>query len=225
MKYKSWKKFEGNEIPSSLELNDDIYEFLSKNDLIIDFGCGFGKTCIELFSKGYKNITGVDVNTTGIEFSKNYYTNAEEIKKPVFLIDDVTKLSLPDDSFNFGIMQALLTTIATLEDRVKVFTEARRVLLDKAYLYMAVFCQTWHSPYYRKRYIDGLKLTNEEGSFPVYNFETGKLEYIAHHYSEKELVYLLVNADFEIIRFRYDVFTTRSGQKVNGMVLITQNNK
>ena len=64
----------------------------------------------------------------------------------------------------------------------------RQSLLDKAYLYMAVFCQTWHSPYYRKRYIDGLKLTNEEGSFPVYNFETGKLEYITHHYSEKELV-------------------------------------
>jgi len=124
------KKFEGNEIPSSLELNDDIYKFLSKNDLIIDFGCGFGETFIELFSKGYKNITGVDINTNGIQFSKSYYTNVEEIKKLVFLIDDITKLSLPDDSFYFGIMQALLTTIATPEDRVKVFTEARRVLLE-----------------------------------------------------------------------------------------------
>ena len=50
--------------------------------------------------------------------------------------------------------------------------------------------------------------------------------YTLQHYSvDATLVYLLVNADFEIIRFRYDVFTTRSGQKVNGMVLITQNNK
>ena len=69
------------------------------------------------------------------------------------------------------------------------------------------------------RYEQGEKDTGELGSFQAVNVETGIVDYVAHHYSEREIVYLLIEAGFEPDQFSYKTFTTRSGNKVNGAVI------
>lgn len=223
--YADWKKFEGMHIPSSLELYPDIYEFLKPTDNIIDFGCGFGKTCFELFSMGFYKIVGVDINETGIQYANDHLRPHDSKNGLKFLVEDVTNLSFSENTFTFGIMQALLTAIPEVKDRALVFEETKRVLQPDSMLYIAAFCQTWHLPRYRKRYLDAIEQGYDEGSFPAYNNDTGEIEYVAHHHSEKELVDLLIGAGFQIELFRYEVFTTRSGNKINGMVAVARNLK
>ncbi|AKB79474.1 SAM-dependent methyltransferase [Methanosarcina horonobensis HB-1 = JCM 15518] len=47
----------------------------------------------------------------------------------------------------------------------------------------------------------------------------GDVEFIAHHFSEKELVFLLVDCSFEIDYFRVEELSTRTGNKILGFVL------
>jgi len=222
--YMDWQKFDGKNIPSSLELYPVIFDYLKSADKIIDFGCGYGKTCFQLYNEGFHRIIGVDINETGINYavSKMQADGLGQIMK--FRVENVSALSFGDNFFDFGIMQALLTAIPELKDRKMVLKEAARVLKPGATLYIAAFCQTWHSSYYRKRYLDAIKQGYDVGTFPAYN-KSGSLDYIAHHHSERELVELLIESRFEIERFRYELFTTRSGNEVNGMVIVASNDK
>jgi ubiquinone/menaquinone biosynthesis C-methylase UbiE len=138
----------------------------------------------------------------------------------MFVKATATALPFPDASFDLAVMQAFLTTITTKEDRAGIIREACRVLEPGGHLYLADFGQTWHSKLYRERYISDLPLTQEEGSIIAYDMETGKVAYIAHHFTEKELVLLLVENGFEIEFFRNDEFMTRTGNRVNGFVIV-----
>ena len=133
------------------------------------------------------------------------------------LVEDALETNFKSGEFDVGIMQAFLTTITTPEDRLKALKEARRII--KGGLYLAVFMQTWHNKKMREKYELGEKETGERGSFFAYNKKTGEMEYKAHHYSEYELVYLLEESGFKIESFQYEVFTTRSGNIVNGATI------
>lgn len=217
--YHNWEKFEGNKIPSSLELYPIIYKYLKSDFKILDVGSGFGKTCFELAAQGY-NIVGIDINKTGIEWANNHLKALHSSTNPSFLVMDALNMNFPDDSFDFQIWQALLTTIIGLDKRRQLFRECSRVLKSGGFIYMAVFGQTWHSDKYYKKYIEGYELTKEEGSFPSYNKKTGSLEYIAHHYTEKELAFLIKEVDLKILHYEHQFFTTRGGNRVNGHVII-----
>ena len=67
--YNLWNKYDGNKIPSSLHLYDVVFEYLKKDDAIIDIGSGFGKISFDLYKKGYANIQGIDINQSGIDFA------------------------------------------------------------------------------------------------------------------------------------------------------------
>lgn len=219
--YMDWDKFKGEDIPSSLETYDLLYNNIEIGYHIVDIGCGYGKTSFELVSKGYGPIVGFDINPAGINFAKETLKNIPEQYKDMikFEIRDALKTEFPDNSFDAGIMQAFLTTMTTPEDRLAALKETRRIIKPSGGLYIAVFVQTWHTEKYLKKYENGERETGERGSFYAYNKKTGELEYQAHHYSEHEIVYLLKEAGFSIIEFEYKKFTTRSGNKTNGAVI------
>ena len=115
-----------------------------------------------------------------------------------------------------------MTIIVDKIDRNKIIQEVYRVLKPEGHLYIVDFGQTWHSDIYRERYLKDFPITKEEGSFLVYNKDTGETEYIAHHYTEKELIFLLVNNGFKVDYFETKEFVSRSGNKVNGFVIISK---
>ncbi len=63
-------------------------------------------------------------------------------------------------------------------------------------------------------------MTKEEGSIIAYDPGTGEAAYMAHHFTEKELVFLLIENGFGIELFRNDEFVTSTGNWVNGFVIV-----
>ena len=47
-------------------------KYIPKNSSILDLGCGAGRTTINMFKIGYKNIVGLDISDKFIEFAINY---------------------------------------------------------------------------------------------------------------------------------------------------------
>lgn len=216
-----WKRIAGKEIPSSLELYPIIYDYLENGWNILDIGCGGGKVSISLASRGY-SVTGVDLNREGIELAKDAASRLSPAGKPEFREGDAAELPFQAGEFDLAVMQAFLTTIVEKEMRSRIIREAGRVLKPGGFLYIAEFGQNWHLKLYRKRYLQDFPCTKEEGSFLARNPESGEVEFITHHFSEKELVFLLVDNGFEIDYFKVEEFSTRTGNRVNGFVVVAK---
>lgn len=216
-----WKRAAGKEIPSSLELFPVIYDYLESGWNLLDIGCGTGKVSITLASGDYF-VTGVDINREGIEIAKDTASHLNPTGKLEFRDGDATELPFRAGEFDLALMQAFLTTIVEKEKRNRVIREAHRVLKPGGFLYIAEFARNWHLKLYRERYLRDFPFTKEEGSFLARNPETGEVEFIAHHFSEKELVFLLLENGFEIDYFRVEKFSTRTGNRVNGFVILAK---
>ncbi|MCC4770000.1 methyltransferase domain-containing protein [Methanosarcina sp. DH2] len=220
-----WETVSGKNIPSSLELYPIIYNYLQDGDNVLDIGCGFGKISLELASLRYL-VTGIDINPEAVKLSKAA-ANSLELDRKIegraeFQVGNASFLPFHRSSFNFAVMQAFLTSVPDPQERARIIQEAFRVLKPEGYLYLVEFSQNWHLKLYRKRYLQDFPVTKEEGSFFALNPETGEAEFIAHHFSEKELVFLLVDCGFEIDYFRVEELKTRTGNKINGFVIVAK---
>ncbi len=219
-----WKHTKANAIPATVKLQSVFYEYACPDDRVLDIGCACGDVCDQLASAGF-DVTGVDVNPEALKQGILSSKVNEPIGNPFFLQADAAALPFANAIFDIAIMQAFLTTITTKEERNIIIREACRILKPGGYLYLADFGQTWHSKIYRERYINDLPLTKEEGSIIAYDKRTGEKAYISHHFTEKELVFLLVENGFEIEFFRNEEFTTRTGNRVNGFVVVGRKGK
>ena len=214
-----WKHVKAKAIPATVQLQSVFYEYTFPGDKVIDIGCACGDVCDKLASVGF-DVIGVDVNPEALKQAALSFKEKEHLRNSIFLQADAAALPFANDIFDIAILQAFLTTVATKEVRHRIIREACRVLKPGGHLYLADFGQTWHSKIYRERYINDLPLTKEEGSIIAYDQKTGEKAYISHHFTEKELVFLLVENGFEIEFFRNEEFTTRTGNKINGLVFI-----
>lgn len=216
-----WKEFVEDKIPSSVNLYQILFKKIEPNQRIIDVGTGFGKVAFELLSDGYGPIVGIDINKNGIDFANKQLTELPDKYQGLCEFKQLNALDTgyDDNYFDHAIMQAFMTALCQPMDRIQVLKECRRIVKPSGGLYLAVFMQTWHSKTYRDKYEQGYKETGELGSFNVYDKDTGDLIYIAHHYTEKEISGLLLNAGFQIDYFNYEKFETRSGNIVNGAVI------
>ena len=214
-----WSCLKGNNIPATIELDSVIHEYTYPGCRILDIGCGTGKASIPMASQGFL-VAGVDINPEALSIARSSSLLPNLSCVPSFIQADATSVPFRDATFDIALMQAFLTTICTKEDRAVIVREVCRVLKPGGHLYLADFGQTWHSRTYRERYINDLPLTKEEGSIIAYDRETGEVTYVAHHFTEKELVFLLLENGFGIDFFRNDTFMTRTGNKVNGFVIV-----
>ena len=49
---------------------DEFSKYVKKDDVVLDVGCGYGRTLNELYTKGYKNLIGIDFSKGMIERAK-----------------------------------------------------------------------------------------------------------------------------------------------------------
>ncbi|MGD9780004.1 class I SAM-dependent methyltransferase [Methanomethylovorans sp.] len=214
-----WKHTKAKAIPATVKLQQVFYEYAIPGDRVIDIGCACGEVCDQLASAGF-DVTGVDINPEALRQADLSSKEKEHLRDPFFLQADASLLPFANETFDIAIMQAFLTTVATKEVRHRIIREACRVMKPGGYLYLADFGQTWYMKLYRERYINDLPITKEEGSIIAYDQKTGEKAYISHHFTEKELVFLLVENGFEIEFFRNEEFTTRTGNRINGLIFI-----
>ena len=209
------------EMVSTLRL---IEETFPKEGRVADIGGGPGRYSMELLRRGYRT-TLVDLSPKAIDFAQDRFAEAGLVADATVAANACDLSFLPSASFDAGLLLGPLYHIVEESDRREALGEFHRILKPGGGLYMAVFMQTWYNSNMRARYEQGEKDTGERGSFLAINSETGRIDYQAKHYSERELVYLIVRAGFTIEHFSYHVFTTRSGNRVNGCVIWVKNEK
>ena len=103
-------------------------KYISKDSKILDLGCGAGRTTINLYKNGYKNIIGLDISDKFINYAKSYCKkNKLDIE---FIHGDATRLEFAKDNsydaaiFSYNGMQC----IPGKKNRDNVIKEVYRVL-------------------------------------------------------------------------------------------------
>lgn len=104
-----------------------VEKYFQKNQNILDIGCGAGRTTINLFKMGYRNIIGLDLTPSMLQ--EAILLSDKEGLDIRFIEGDATALNFPDNhfhnvlfSFN-GFMQ-----IPGRKSRLKALQEIKRTL-------------------------------------------------------------------------------------------------
>ncbi|MCP4181501.1 MAG: methyltransferase domain-containing protein [bacterium] len=79
--------------PGEEEAIDLVFNHISKNHdrLLLDVGCGLGGTAKYLEDNGFGKVTGIDLNTEGIELAKVKYPDLDLIAGSVYDIEEITQ--------------------------------------------------------------------------------------------------------------------------------------
>jgi SAM-dependent methyltransferase len=115
-------------------IREDIFRTLvSLDSNILDYGCGYGRTCAELKTLGYKNVIGVDISS---EMIKRGLSLHQDLKLQQI---DGDKLPFYDKTFYACTLFAVLTCIPTDSGQQNIIDELHRVLRHKGILYVNDF--------------------------------------------------------------------------------------
>jgi ubiquinone/menaquinone biosynthesis C-methylase UbiE len=209
-----WKRFKANEIPGTMDLFPIFFDIFKPDWRILDLGCGPGRICERLINAGFHSIHGMDINADGLRLAR---TRSRAV---LYAAGDASAAPYADASFDGVYMQAVLTTITDPDARRRTMEEIARILRRPGRLYMAVFGMTPEQPIYQARYQKGVEQGHPEGTFEVIDPESGQLLYLARHFTKPELVALLNEAGFGIMYYQAKEFTTRTGNRINGHVVV-----
>lgn len=192
-------------VPGTLELHPLFAEAAQPGSGVLDLGCGPGRT-LEAVDPAFGPRLGMDLNSAALAGAAASGTAA-------YACADLRDLPLRNRSFRIGTMLAVLTIIPTAGDRLRVLSEARRVLDGP--LFVSDFLRTPENPTYKARYEKGLAETGEAGSFVVRRGD--ERLFVAHHFTVKELGGLLEKAGFRMERTLEKQVRTRTGNVINGI--------
>lgn len=168
---------------------------------ILDFGCGYGRTMIELAGAGFTNLTGVDFSATLIERGKRENPELDLIAY------QGGPLPFTDHSFDAAIMLGVFTCILETREQAEALLEARRVLAPGGFLAVNDFLLN-RDRRNLDRYQDG---HDKYGLYGVFDTEDGGT---FRHHDRNHMEALF--SDFETVAFEETVFETMHGHQSNG---------
>ena len=104
----------------------------SKNDKILDIGCGNGKSSCALMEEGY-DVTGIDISDIAVQICNERYGNRMKA-----VTASITNIPVPDREFGGAVMIHVLEHLDNddIEDSVK---EIRRVIRPSGKVFVRVF--------------------------------------------------------------------------------------
>ena len=184
---------------------DLFAKYVSKSGLIVDVGCGYGRTLCELHDFGYSNLLGFDFSEKMIERGRR--------QSPFLSLKVKTgdEIDCPDDSADAVILCAVLTCIADDSGQKKLLHEIRRVLKPNGILYINDFLLNTDSRN-MERYNSGKR---KFGKYGVFELPEGA---VVRHHSEEWIKELL--RDYATLEYERIVFTTMNGHASNGFYYI-----
>ncbi|WP_304511552.1 class I SAM-dependent methyltransferase [Desulfobacula sp.] len=179
----------------------DIFKpYVSKKFIILDVGCGYGRTLNELYQEGFKKIFGIDFSQKMIERGNRLYP-CLDLKKcnTIFPFDDNT--------FDAVILISVLTCIVKDENQEQLVGEIERVLKSGGSLYINDFLINRDL-----RNIDRYNAFKEAyGIYGVFELDEGAQ--LRHHTTD----YLFnLTRNFETMEFETIVYTTMNKHTSNG---------
>ena len=183
---------------------DRFTSYVSKESIILDVGCGYGRTLNELYQEGFKKICGIDFSQKMIERGKNLYPYLD-LKKCT------GTFAFKDNTFDAVVLVAVLTCIVKDEDQVKLLDEIERVLKPHGILYINDFLINQDKRNI-ERYNSYQKIHGIHGGiYGVFELDEGAT---LRHHTIDHLFYLSRN--FENMQFEELVYTTMNKHSSNG---------
>lgn len=185
-------------------------KYVKRTDVILDVGCGYGRTLNELYQEGFRNLIGVDFADGMIERGRQQFPQLDlRVKKS-------EKIDLPDNSVDAVILFAVLTCIWKNEEQERLIREIQRVLKADGVIYVNDYLlnnDDHNLPRYKK-------FSEKYGIYGVFELPEGA---VCRHHDMVRVRTLL--AGFEELEYEPLTFTTMNGNKSNGFYFIGKNVK
>jgi SAM-dependent methyltransferase len=110
---------------------DWLTQYSNKQVRILDYGCGYGRTLVELAEAGFQNLVGVD-------FSEAMIARARAVTPQAGLVrNDGHSLPFNNECFDAVLLFAVLTCIPDDNQQRQLLTEVKRVLRPGGLLYIS----------------------------------------------------------------------------------------
>ncbi len=182
---------------------------LRKNDLIVDYGCGYGRSLAAFYQKGYCNSLGLDFSEAMINRGRKTfpYLNLQVIEHK--------HTNLPDNSVDMLLLFALLTCVTENEEQKTLMQEVWRVIRPGGCVYVIDFLLN-EDERNKNRY---QSCVEKYGVYGVFDLPEGA---VLRHHDEKYLKRLM--KDFNIVYFDKKQFETMNGHVSNGFSLLAIKN-
>jgi len=166
---------------------------VSRDRHVLEYGCGYGRICRELWECGYRNIIGIDPSPNMIERGRKEFP---------YLALHVMKGSVPEfepDSFDALVLFGILTCIPSSDVQQKTMYTVSRLLRPGGILYLSDF-PLQHDPRNTERY---KKFQREFGTYGVFRLPEGVI--LRHH--DMRWIEFLTAAFTKIDLWETDVIT------------------
>lgn len=193
-------------------------KYINKNDVILDLGCGAGRTTINLYKAGYKNITGLDLSTNLIDYANNYIK--ENNLNINLVVGDATKLNYEDNSFDIVIFSFNgMQCIPGKKNRDSVLKEVYRVLKPGGiYIFTAhnrddsgSYQYVWDEE--KIKWKNGTQDSNLEIYGDRYSVDrTGAIAFV-HFSNIEEMIDFINQENFEIIEYKKSTDIVEENEK------------
>ena len=185
-------------------------KYVKRTDVILDVGCGYGRTLNELHQAGFQNLIGVDFADGMIERGRQQFPQLD------LRVKESERIDLPDNSVDAVILFAVLTCIWKNEEQERLIEEIRRVLKVDGVIYVNDYLlnnDDHNLPRYKK-------FSEKYGIYGVFELPEGA---VCRHHDLARVRTLL--AGFEELEYEPLTFTTMNGNKSNGFYFIGKNVK
>jgi SAM-dependent methyltransferase len=148
---------------------DKFRELVPIKSKILDYGCGYGRTCAYLEKNGYTDVVGVDISPGMISRGNKMYNglNLQYISN--------SRLPFADNKFSACTLLAVLTCVPTNEGQKAIVSEIHRVLRPGGILYLSDY-PLQKNQKNQERY---LKFEHEFKNFGVFRLSDGGV--VRHH--------------------------------------------
>jgi len=202
-----WNEFAGKkEFTSNLD-KEYFVKNIHLNSIILDYGCGYGRTIKELIDCGYSNLIGVDIAEQMLELSKSKFPQLQFEK----LINQATTLA--NASCDTILLLNTLTAITEDLGQKNTINEISRLLKQGGILYLTDFLLN-SDERNLNRYA---KYQDKYKTYGIFETEDGA---ILRHQDKQNLIGLL--SDFEIKSIQEMIVQTMNGNKSNAVAIIAK---
>ncbi|MFF2910747.1 class I SAM-dependent methyltransferase [Paenibacillus sp. NPDC057934] len=183
----------------------EFAKYIDKKKVVLDVGCGYGRTLEELYQLGYANLIGIDFSEGMINRGQSQFPHLD------LRVKETDQLNFPDESVDAVILFAVLTCIKTNEEQQILIDEINRVLKPNGVLYVNDFLLNTD-----ERNVERYeKFQDKYGRYGVFELPEGA---ICRHHDEGWLHKLL--SGFSTVKYEHLIFTTMNGHSSNGFYFI-----
>jgi SAM-dependent methyltransferase len=148
---------------------DRLHELLPEYAKILDYGCGYGRTCADFTAQGFLHVTGVDVSPEMIRRGNSLFPDLE--------LRHVAPgpLAFEAGTFDACILFGILTCIPTDKGQLQLIGDIHRILKPGGILYISDY-PIQNDERNQRRY---RKFQHEYGKFGVFRIPEGAI--FRHH--------------------------------------------